>query len=228
MHLIIGGCGRLGAEIATRLSSDPDLDVVVVDTDPRAFDRLGPSFNGETVAGSCADRLVLARAGVAHADGLLAVTRSDNANLMSVQMATHLYDVPRTIARLFDPARERVYRQLGIRYVSSTSMIATTFLNEFREDAFPLHVAFEDVDFGIVELEVAPDGAGTRIADLEAGRELRVAAIMRGDRILIPDAEERLVAGDVLTAALGPDAGRTLDGIVVAPFTSDVQRRRAR
>ena len=218
MHLIIGGCGRLGAEIATRLSTDPELDVVVVDTDPRSFDRLGGSFNGETVLGSCADRLMLLRAGIERADGLLAVTRSDNANLMSVQMARYIYDVPRTIARLFDPAREEVYERLGIRYVSSTSMIATTFLNEFREDAFPLHVAFDAVDVGIVELELEPAAAGLTVAELEHGRGLRIAAIARDGRVSVPDADTVLEAGDVVTAGLGAGAGRDLEGLVRRPF----------
>jgi Trk K+ transport system NAD-binding subunit len=41
VHIIIGGCGRLGAEIAERLSADAETDVVVTDIDPLAFDRLG-------------------------------------------------------------------------------------------------------------------------------------------------------------------------------------------
>lgn len=218
MHLIIGGCGRLGAEIATRLSRDPDTDVVVIDVDPLSFDRLGPSFNGETVVGSCADKLVLERAGVAHADGLLAVTRSDNANLMAVQTASRLYGVERTIARLFDPAREDVYRELGIRYVSSTSMIATTFLNEFREDAFPLHVAFDAEDVGIVELELDAAADGLTVAELEDGRALRVAAVTREGRVRVADGAFALAEGDVVIAALGPGGRRDLRELVRTPF----------
>ncbi|MEY3020689.1 MAG: hypothetical protein RLZZ272_1673 [Actinomycetota bacterium] len=218
MHLIIGGCGRLGAEIATRLSTDPDLDVVVVDVDGRSFDRLGSAFNGETVVGSCADRLVLLRAGIELADGLLAVTRSDNANLMSVQMARYIFNVPRTIARLFDPTRERVYEELGIRYVSSTSLIATTFLNEFREDAFPLHVAFDAVDVSVVELEIEQAADGLTVAEFEAGRDLRIAALTREGRVRVPDSDTPLRAGDLVTAGLGPAAGRGLEGLVRRPF----------
>jgi hypothetical protein len=116
--------------------------VVVIDVDPLAFDRLGSGFNGETIVGDCTDRDVLEQAGVQRADGLIAVTRSDNANLMAVEIATHLYDVPRTIARLFNPEREEVYRKLGVRYVSSTGTIAKLFLNEFQDESYPLHVHF--------------------------------------------------------------------------------------
>jgi trk system potassium uptake protein len=79
---------------------------------------------------------------VAAPTGMLAVTRFDNANLMAVEIATHLYGVPRTVARLFNPERETVYRKLGVRYVSGTGILAKLFLNEFREGTFPHHVHF--------------------------------------------------------------------------------------
>lgn len=218
MHVIIGGCGRLGAEIADELSRDPDTDVVVVDIDVRAFDRLGSSFNGETVTGSCNDRDVLERAGVRGAHGLIAVTRSDNSNLMAVEIATHLYAVPHTMARLFNPDREPVYQKLGVRYVSTTTMIAKTFLNEFRSDAHPLHVSFPAGDVRIVELTVDSGAHAMTVEDLEQEGLLRVAAITRGGRVLIPRPTDRLELGDRLTAAMRPAADRALTGLVRPPL----------
>jgi trk system potassium uptake protein len=217
MHVIIGGCGRLGAEIADELARDPDTDVVVIDTDPRAFDRLGSSFNGDTVTGSCNDRDVLERAGVRGADGLIAVTRFDNTNLMAVEIATHLYAVPHTMARLFNPDRERVYQKLGVRYVSTTTMIAKTFLNEFRSDAHPLHVSFPAGDVRIVELTVDTGGHAMSVEDLEQDGLLRVAAVTRGGRVFVPRHGDRLELGDRLTAAMRPAAERDLTGLVRPP-----------
>lgn len=224
MHIIIGGCGRLGAEIADRLSEDPDNDVVILDVDATAFDRLGSAFNGETMVGNCTDRDVLERAGVARADGLIAVTRFDNANLMTVEIATHLYDVPRTIARLFNPEREDVYRKLGVRYVSSTGTIAKMFLNEFREESFPLHVRFPGSEIDIVELEVDTGGHATTVEEFEVDGLLRVAAIRRGARVFIPDRTDRLERDDVVTAAMKPAAARALSGLVRDPFGRDRAR----
>jgi trk system potassium uptake protein len=224
VHIILGGCGRLGAEIADRLSDDPDNDVVILDVDPLAFDRLGSAFNGETMVGNCTDRDVLERAGVARADGLIAVTRSDNANLMAVEIATHLYDVPRTIARLFNPEREDVYRKLGVRYVSSTGTIAKMFLNEFREESFPLHVRFPDSEIDIVELEIDTGGHATTVEDFEIDGLLRIAAIRRGARVFIPDRTDRLERDDVVTAAMKPSAARALSGLVRDPFGRDRAR----
>lgn len=218
MHVIIGGCGRLGAEIADQLSVDADTDVVIVDTDPLAFDRLGTTFNGETLVGDCTDRDILEQAGIQRADGLIAVTRFDNANLMSVEIASHLYDVPRTIARLFNPEREEVYRKLGVRYVSSTSFIAKLFLNEFREESYPLHVHFPDTDAAVVDLEIDTDAHGMTVEEFEIDGLLRVAAVRRGARLFIPDALDRLERDDVVTVAMKPAAHKTITGLVRVPF----------
>ncbi len=224
MHIIIGGCGQLGAEIAEQLSTDPHADVVVIDNDTLAFDRLGSGFNGETVVGDCTDRDVLEQAGVDHADGLIAVTRSDNANLMAVEIATHLYDVERTIARLFNPDREEVYRKLGVRYVSSTGVIAKLFLNEFQEESYPLHVHFPDAELTMVDLEIDTGGHAMTVEEFELDGLLRIAAVKRGPRTFIPDAADRLERDDVVTAAMKPTAARRIASLVREPF----DRSRAR
>ncbi len=221
MYIIIGGCGQLGAEIAERLSVDPDTDVVVIDQDPLAFDRLGTGFNGETVVGNVTDRDVLEQAGVEQADGMMAVTRSDNANLMAVEIATHLYDVERTIARLFNPEREEVYRKLGVRYVSSTGVIAKLFLNEFREESYPLHVHFVDSDVVMVDLEVDTGGHAQTVEEFELDGMLRIAAVRRGPRTFIPDASDRLERDDIVTAAMKPSAAKRIAELVRDPFDPD-------
>lgn len=221
MHIIIGGCGELGAEIAEQLSQDSDTDVVVIDQDALAFDQLGSAFNGETLVGDATDRDVLEQAGVRHADGVIAVTRSDNANLMTVEVATHLYDVERTIARLFNPGREDVYRKLGVRYVSSTGTIAKLFLNEFQENSFPLHVHFADSEIAMVDLEISTGGHAMTVEEFEVDGQLRVAAIRRGARVFIPDRLDRLERDDMVTAAMKPQAARAIHDLVRAPFGRD-------
>ena len=221
MHIIIGGCGRLGAAIAEQISQDPDTDVVILDTDPLAFDRLGSAFNGETIVGDCTDRDVLEQAGIRRADGLMAVTRSDNSNLMTVEIATHLYDVPRTISRLFNPDREEVYRKLGVRYVSSTGTIAKLFLNEFRDESYPLHVHFHDSDVAVVDLEIDTGAHALTVEEFELDAQLRIAAIRRGARVFIPDRTDRLERDDIVTAAMKPSAARRLGGLVREPFGRD-------
>jgi trk system potassium uptake protein len=221
VHIIIGGCGRLGAEIAEQLSQDPNTDVVILDIDPLAFDRLGSGFNGDTLRGDCTDRDMLEQAGINRADGLMAVTRSDNANLMTVEIATHLYGVERTIARLFNSDREEVYRKLGVRYVSSTGTMAKLFLNEFQEESYPLHVHFLETDIAMVDLEIDTGGHAMTVAEFEIDGQLRIAAVRRGARVFVPDATDRLERDDIVTAAMKPSAARAIGGLVREPYARE-------
>lgn len=202
MHIIVGGCGRVGAELAEQLSTDPEVDVVAVDVDPTAFERLGSAFNGETLIGDITDRDVLEQAGAARGDVLMAATRSDNANLMAVEIGTVLYGIPTAIARLFDPDREDVYRRLGVSYVSGTGILVELFLNQIRSDGLPRHVHFRHGNVAIVDLTIGPEGAGCRVSELEREGRLRVAAVQRGTDVWVPDGDDRLEPGDVVTAAV--------------------------
>ena len=217
MHLIVGGCGTLGSDIAEQLSREADHDVVVVDVDRTAFDRLGGAFNGETVLGNVTDRDVLEQAGIARADGLLAVTRYDNANLMTVQIADHLYGVPRTVARLFNPERESVYRKLGVRYVSGTGILSKLFLNEFRDEAIPHHILLPDDDVEVVDLVMGRRAAGMTVGEVEVEGRLRIAAVSRSVRSWVPAATDRLEAGDVITAAIARGLHRRIEPLVASP-----------
>jgi trk system potassium uptake protein len=214
VHIVVGGCGRLGAEIATRFSAEGD-DVVVVDIDELAFDRLGSGFNGDTLTGSIIDRDTLEQAGVARADGVIAVTRFDNANLMAVEIASHLYGVRRAVARLFNPEREASYQKLGVRYVSATGFLAKQFMNEFREGTFRQHLSFEHGDVAVVELRLGSAAHGITVGELERDRRLRVCAVERGDRVFIPTPEDRLDEGDNVVASARRGVHRLISDLVV-------------
>lgn len=220
MHVIIGGCGRVGAELADRLSDDGH-DVVVVDMAESAFNRLGTTFNGETVSADVTDKDALLRAGIDHADALVAVTDLDNANLMAVEIAKELFGVRKTVARLFNPEREQSYRKIGVHYVSGTRLVAKAILNELQAGTFPLHVGFED-DVEVVEMRVHSGGHGTTIRDLEAGGGVRVAAMQRGTRVRIPAGADRLQTDDLLVAAVGRGAHRKLRRFVAHPFAEQL------
>ena len=224
MHAIIGGCGRVGAQLAERLSSEGH-DVVVVDQNPASFDRLGTGFNGDTLLGDFTDRETLVRAGIQRAEAVVAVTSYDNVNLMAVQIAQILFSVPRTVARLFNPAREESYRKMGVHYVSGTRLVAKAILNEIRDEAFPLHVAFSDTDLRIVEMAVTREGHGWSIMELEQEGDVRVAAIKRGTKVKIAAPNDTVLRGDIVVASITGKAPRRLRGIMSNPFDVPVPER---
>lgn len=116
MDVVILGCGRVGARTACILSGEDR--VTVIDWHESAFERLGSAFTGETVLGNGIDIDILKGAEVGNADLFLALTEGDNRNLMAAQIAYGL-GAKRSIARVYDPVRCRVYGTVtGIETVS--------------------------------------------------------------------------------------------------------------
>lgn len=122
-NTIIVGCGRLGAELAGALS-DAGRSVLILDKEEVAFRKLPLSFGGLAVAGDGGDLDVLRQAGIEQADTLIAVTNDDNVNILIAQTARELFHIPHIIARLYDPERECVYRELGIATICPTQLSA--------------------------------------------------------------------------------------------------------
>jgi trk system potassium uptake protein TrkA len=119
MHVVILGCGRVGATLAMSLEAEGHT-VAIIDKDRDAFRRLGRGFKGKTFLGVGIDDDVLRKAGIERAGGFAAVTNGDNTNVMSAQMAKMKFNVPRVIARIYDPLRAEAYRELGIETTSPT------------------------------------------------------------------------------------------------------------
>lgn len=185
MRIIIIGCGRMGVGLAQTLGLRGHA-TTVVDKDPTAFEQLGPSFKGQTVVGVGFDRDVLLRAGIEQADGLAAVTASDEANVVIARLASQVFRVPRVVARLYDPRKAEIYRRLGLQ----TIVPITWGINRMAEllcysqlDAI-LSLGSGEVD--IVEVEVPPMLAGRTVHDLTIPTEVQVTAIRRGGTTFLP------------------------------------------
>ena len=89
---------------------------MVIDDDATAFERLG-STRVKPYA-DMGDRTVLEEAGVAHADGLAAVTGNDDLNIIVALLARQCFQVPKVVARLYDPKKAETYRRSGISTVA--------------------------------------------------------------------------------------------------------------
>lgn len=200
MRIVIAGCGRVGSDLAITLSEEGH-DVSVIDNRPGVFDRLGSTFNGTTHEGLGYDVRLLLEAGIEFADAFVAATDSDNANAMAVQLAKRVFGVPNTIARLDDPAREEAYRALDVQFVPGAKLTSKVIHEQVVREEFSYHVTFSGGDVEIVDMIIGPEGAGLKISELEVSGELRVAAIHRGQKTLIPDDDFALAKGDLVVAA---------------------------
>lgn len=126
-HIVIVGCGRLGGALANRLSKSGHR-IVVIDQKEAAFDKLANDFSGYKLIGDAVELHVLREARIDLADYLFATTTSDNTNLMVAQVARTVFNVPRVVARVFDPPREEIYRGFGIETISPTVLSTEAFL----------------------------------------------------------------------------------------------------
>ena len=124
MNVIIVGCGRVGARLATQLDQEGH-HVTVIDLSVSAFSRLGEGFKGEMVVGTGVDESVLRRAGIEKADCFASVTNGDNRNIMAAQIAQKVFHVKRVITRIYDPIREEVYREMGLETLCPTKLGAS-------------------------------------------------------------------------------------------------------
>ena len=120
MHVIVVGCGRVGRDLAMALDRDGHT-VNVIDKDRNAFHELPEGFGGKAVLGFGFDREHLEQAGIREADALAAVTNGDNSNILTARIARMTYEVPHVVARIYDPRRAVIYRQLGIATVGMPS-----------------------------------------------------------------------------------------------------------
>ena len=121
--VVIMGCGRVGAQLASLLDADGH-QVTILDKDAYSFRRLPPIFNGTELLGNGIDQEILKKAGIEEADAFFAVTEGDNRNVMAAQIAKHIFNVPKVICRIYDPLRQELYQSLGLEAISPTTVFA--------------------------------------------------------------------------------------------------------
>jgi trk system potassium uptake protein TrkA len=119
--VVIMGCGRVGAAVATRLS-DEGHTVTLLDTDSFAFSRLPSRFAGTCLVGSGTDDRKLEEAGIRRADAFVALASGDNRNILAAQKAKHMFGVRIAVSRVKDPYRSELFERLGLRTFSPTKV----------------------------------------------------------------------------------------------------------
>ena len=135
MRAVILGCGRVGSTLALMLHSEGH-EVSIIDMDPAAFRRLGEGFGGRAITGVGISAEVLKTAGIENAAAFLAVTNGDNTNIMAAQIAKVIFRVPRVMARIYDPLRAGVYREVGIETLCITTLGAGIFHDRLLDRSY--------------------------------------------------------------------------------------------
>jgi trk system potassium uptake protein len=205
MKIIVMGCGRVGSQVSLLLARHGH-DVTVIDHDDNALARLGQDFTGRVVRGLGFDRNVLIEAGVETAEGFIAASSSDNANIVAARTARNIFRVPRVVARLYDPVRAEVYQRLGLSTISSTQWGAERIVEVITHTDLDVMQVFGDGGTTMVRIEVPSRLIGYHVMQMNIPGEVLVTAITRDDHTFIPVSGTEFQEGDVIYLAVIPSA----------------------
>jgi trk system potassium uptake protein len=123
MKILIMGCGRTGAQLASMLDAEGH-QITILDINDYSFHRLPASFKGTALVGDGTNEETLKKSGIEETDAFVAVTQGDNRNTMAAQMAKHIFKVPKVVIRIYDPLRRELYNNLGLEAFSPTMIFA--------------------------------------------------------------------------------------------------------
>ena len=212
MNIIIVGCGKVGRELAAQLSKD-DNDVTIVDINPDLVRNVSTLYDVMGVTGNGTSFEVLDQAGVDHADVLIAVTRSDEVNLLCcviARKATKCF----TIARVSNPVYSREYKylsqELGISMIYNPAYgaareIASLFRFPSALDIFTFAKNKADlVRFRVPVNSPLKDTALKNIPSQLADK-LLICIAERDKKIIIPDGNYVISKGDILYVVTYPE-----------------------
>ncbi|WP_425299395.1 potassium channel family protein [Nocardioides panacisoli] len=191
------GCGRVGSTLARSLE-ERNHTVSVIDSDPDAFRRLGPAFNGDKIAGMGFDQGVLEKAGIRRADAFAAVSSGDNSNIIAARVARETFDIDQVVARIYDPGRAEVYQRLGITTVATVKWTSDQVLRRILPAG--AEPDFRDPSGKIrVEHVMVPERwVGSGIIDFQKQSKARIAWIDRLGEGMLPTGQTVLQEGDML------------------------------
>ncbi len=191
------GCGRVGSTLARSLE-DRNHTVAIIDSEPDAFRRLGPAFNGDKVTGYGFDQQVLEKAGIRRADAFAAVSSGDNSNIIAARVARETFGIQQVVARIYDPGRAEVYQRLGITTVATVKWTADQVLRRILP-------AGAEPDFrdpsGTIRVDHVPMPevwVGHRTIDFQAQTRCRIAWIDRLGEGMLPNRDSVIQEGDLV------------------------------
>jgi trk system potassium uptake protein len=206
MKILILGAGVTGSAVAAALASEEN-DIMVVDNKPLVLDALKERFDIATVAGNAAHPSVLEQAGIDDTDIVIAVTDSDETNMLACLIINALYKRPKTIARVraidyFKHPHLFKSKGIPIDHVISPEMIVMEAIRNLIDFPGVLHISeFAGGLIRLFSVKVSDNVflTGKKIKDLSdrlTNSKIRVVAIFRQGKPLLVNGQAVIVSGD--------------------------------
>jgi trk system potassium uptake protein TrkA len=215
MYVVINGGGKIGEYLATKLL-DSHHEVAIIEQNNKKIDHLALALPGKVlvILGDGCDSVYQADAGAGEADIFVATTGSDDVNLVSCEIASLIFGVRRTIARVNNPRNERIFRRLGIEAVSSTMVISRLIETEATEGAVHAVMSLTQGDLVLTEVNIPQrrgagrvggeqaDGSGEadgrRVSDISLPEGSLLVAVGNGNSLEIVSGSTILHPGDAV------------------------------
>ncbi|MGI6010686.1 MAG: Trk system potassium transporter TrkA [Ruminococcus sp.] len=206
MNIIIAGCGKVGTVLTAQLSQE-DNDICIIDTNEAIVNRMVSSYDVMGVTGNCASYNTLAEAGIEESDLLIAVTESDELNLLCCVVAKKAGKC-KTIARVRNPIYSQeqnfLLKELGLSMIINPEFTAATAISQLL--CFPNALSIDTFSKGRVELlrfRIREGSMLDRMAlkDIPSSlsNDLLICAVERGNEVFIPSGDFVLKASDVIS-----------------------------
>lgn len=212
MNIVIVGCGKIGNSILSSLVNEGH-NVIAVDTDNKVLTETTNIYDVMCVCGSGTDCEVLKEAGVDKAELFVAVTGSDELNMLSCFIAERMGS-KHTIARIRNPeysdsSREFLQNQLKLSMIINPELLVAKEVYDMLKLPAAVKIdTFSGRNFEMIEFIIKPDSqlAGLSLIELRKKYQVKllVCAVMRGDEVYIPDGNFILQSGDRISITAAP------------------------
>ncbi|MCM1298243.1 MAG: TrkA family potassium uptake protein [Firmicutes bacterium] len=199
MNILIVGCSRVGASLASELCQRGH-DVSVMDRRSEAFEQLDDNFTGLTFKGVPIDNDDLQAAGIEACDAVCAVTNDDNVNIMVSQIAKEEYKIPKVMAGIRDIEKEDVYQQYGLDSVCSTRLTLDALISAIDGYQEQYWLQFGNHKLKFYTLPVPKEFVGMKCVDIEFEANEILFAIVgaQGKFTLVNNSNVLIKEGDTL------------------------------
>ena len=212
MKIIIVGGGKLGNQIARNML-DRKYDVKLIEKDKAKCKRLANDLDVEVIFGDGTEMQTLEEAGAKNADCFIAVTGSDQDNLVASQLAKKEYKIEKVIARNNDPRNLDALRKLGPDIaVSSTEIITNMIEQEVDSAQMHLLATLNKGRASISTLKLPEDTAleGIQLRDLTLPKGSLIISVVRDETLIIPNGFTSFLPNDEIVAVCDGKSEKSL------------------
>jgi trk system potassium uptake protein TrkA len=185
VHVIVVGCGRVGSSLSLRLLQKGH-SVTIIDKLESAFRRLPADFSGQKLVGFGFDKEILVEAGAERAGALAAVTSGDNSNILTARIARETFEIPKVVARIYDPRRAEIYQRLGIPTVATVTWTTDQVMRRLIDDELNIQWSDPTGKLRLVEKVLPEQWIGKKFKDLEEKFGFKIIAVNRSGSTFIP------------------------------------------